>query len=188
RRDRRERADGARTDADRARGARDRAGPRGERRAQQGGPGDLHPAVAGDGDDRAHQRGALDRAAGRRGGAQRLSPRPRGPRGHYSPSPCPSVPHILLTAAHRTTGRDVVVHPQQPSQYVAPPRRRGVRRAVSGVVGRIANAIGLVVMPRVAGPLTMFVTAIGAVELEPLDADGGTIQSSAWSVYTLAVP
>lgn len=81
-----------------------------------------------------------------------------------------------------------MVHQQQPYQYVEPPRRRGVKRTVFGVLGIVANAVGLVVMPMVAGFLAIFVTAIGAVELEPLDADGGTIQSSTWSVYTLAVP
>ena len=81
-----------------------------------------------------------------------------------------------------------MVYQQQPYQYVEPPRRRGVKRTVFGVLGIIANAIGLVVMPMVAGFLAIFVTAFGAVELDPLDADGGTIESSTWSVYTIAVP
>lgn len=77
---------------------------------------------------------------------------------------------------------------QQPTAYVERPRRRGLKRTILGALGVFANAIGLFVMPFVAGSIALIVAGVGAMELEPLEADGGTIESSTWAVYSIAVP
>lgn len=77
---------------------------------------------------------------------------------------------------------------QQPYPYTERPRRRGLKRTIFGVLGLLANAVGLVVMPMIAGTIAIAVAGVGAMELEPLEADGGTIEASAWSIYSLAVP
>lgn len=77
---------------------------------------------------------------------------------------------------------------QQPYQYVERPRRRGLKRTIFGGLGILANAVGLVLMPIIASFIALMVTGVGAMELSPLEADGGTIESSTWSVYSIAVP
>ncbi|MDN5601182.1 MAG: hypothetical protein L0J57_07695 [Brachybacterium sp.] len=77
---------------------------------------------------------------------------------------------------------------QQPYQYAERPRRRGLKRTIFGVLGILANAVGLFVMPMIAGFIALMVSGLGAMELTALEADGGTIESSTWSVYSIAVP
>lgn len=76
-----------------------------------------------------------------------------------------------------------------PHGYYQPPRRkRGIKRTVFGGLGLIANAIGLVVMPILAGIIGAAIAGVGATDLEPVDPRGGTFTASSWSAYSLAVP
>ena len=59
-----------------------------------------------------------------------------------------------------------------PASYLAPQpprRRRGVKRLIFGILGIIANGIGLFVMPFIAGVIAVLITAIGATDLTPLE-------------------
>ena len=69
-----------------------------------------------------------------------------------------------------------------------PPRRRGVKRLVFGLLGILANGVGLFVMPFVAGFIALMIAGIGSMELTPLDPGGDSFEASSWSAYSLAVP
>jgi hypothetical protein len=70
----------------------------------------------------------------------------------------------------------------------APRKRRGVKRTIFGVLGLLANAIGLVVMPILAGIIGGVITYASNTELTPLDPQGTTIEASTWRMYAIAVP
>ncbi|MGO1284845.1 MAG: hypothetical protein ACTHWF_01575 [Brachybacterium sp.] len=77
----------------------------------------------------------------------------------------------------------------QPYGYTyTAPRKRGKKRLIFGILGLIANAIGLVVMPIVAGIIGTIVTVAGGADVTQLEPDGGSFQASSWSLYTVAVP
>lgn len=82
------------------------------------------------------------------------------------------------------------MYSQAPYGYAPPPRqRRGLKRTIVGVLGIIANAVGLVVMPVIAGIVGALIAVGGGdAELTPLDPDQGTFQATSWSIYTIAVP
>lgn len=70
----------------------------------------------------------------------------------------------------------------------APRRRRGVKRTIFGVLGLLANAVGLVVMPILAGIIGGLLTMSASSELTPLDPRGSTFEASTWRMYAIAVP
>lgn len=73
--------------------------------------------------------------------------------------------------------------------YLPPPRkRRGIKRLVFGILGIIANAIGLFVMPLVAGFIALMIAGVGSMELTPLDPDQARFEGSAMKAYSIAVP
>ncbi|MGP9680489.1 MULTISPECIES: hypothetical protein [unclassified Brachybacterium] len=73
--------------------------------------------------------------------------------------------------------------------YAPPPRRRrGVKRLVFGILGILANGVGLFVMPFVAAFIALMISGIGSMELTALDPGSDSFEASAWSSYTLAVP
>jgi hypothetical protein len=81
------------------------------------------------------------------------------------------------------------MHYPAPYAYSQPPRRRrGLKRTVFGGLGLLANAIGLVVMPFVAGFIALVVAALGSMEMTPLDAREATFQGSSSRIYTVTVP
>lgn len=79
---------------------------------------------------------------------------------------------------------------QAPYGYPQPPRKRhGLKRTIFGGLGIVANAIGLIVMPIIAGVVGAVIAVGGGdSELAPLDPDRGTFQATSWSIYTIAVP
>ncbi|MFC7463367.1 hypothetical protein [Brachybacterium sp. GCM10030252] len=72
--------------------------------------------------------------------------------------------------------------------YVPPPKKRGMKRIVFGILGIVANLIGLVVMPIIAGFVAAVIAGMGLLESEPLDPNGGTISTSSMNAYMIAVP
>lgn len=72
--------------------------------------------------------------------------------------------------------------------YAPPPRRRGLKRLIFGILGILANAIGLFVMPAIAAFIALMVSGLGSLELAPLDHESATFEASPWSAYSLAVP
>lgn len=73
--------------------------------------------------------------------------------------------------------------------YMPPPRkRRGIKRLVFGILGIIANAIGVFVMPVVAGFIALMISGVGSLALTPLGAEGGSFTATFWASYSIAVP
>lgn len=78
-----------------------------------------------------------------------------------------------------------------PASYLSPPpprRRRGVKRLIFGFLGIIANGIGLVVMPFVAGFFAVLITVIVATDLTPLEDGELTFDATYWGICSIAVP
>lgn len=73
-------------------------------------------------------------------------------------------------------------------QQAPPPKRRGVKRTVFGVIGLIANGIGLVVMPIVAGLIAAVISIAGATELTPLGPAATRVTAEVGTLYTIGVP
>ena len=69
-----------------------------------------------------------------------------------------------------------------------PPRKRGTKRIVFGALGILANAIGLVVMPIVAGIIGSLIAAMGMLDLTATSPQGGTVEASSMHVIMVAVP
>lgn len=72
--------------------------------------------------------------------------------------------------------------------YQPPPKKRGLKRIIFGILGIIANGIGLFVMPFVAFFIAAIIAAMGGMEVRELGSNGGTFQADAMSVYSVAVP
>lgn len=66
-------------------------------------------------------------------------------------------------------------------------RRRGLKRLIFGILGIIANAIGLFVLPFIA-VLGGAVVGLLGMTPAPLSPDGGTFETSAASIYYIAAP
>lgn len=84
---------------------------------------------------------------------------------------------------------------QQPQGYGqpygdAPPprRRRGLKRTIFGVLGILANGVGLVVMPFLVGMIGAVLTVGASQNLTALDPQHATIEGDSMRVYSLAVP
>lgn len=71
--------------------------------------------------------------------------------------------------------------------YQAPQKKRGLKRIIFGILGIIANGIGLVVMPIVAG---IIVTAFAVMSATPVSMGGSsaTFDASMTSLYYVSVP
>ena len=81
-----------------------------------------------------------------------------------------------------------MVHHQPYAHAYAAPRRRGKKRLIFGILGLVANAIGLVLMPIVAGFIGAVFTAAGGIGVAHLVPEGDSFEASGWSLYTIAVP
>lgn len=81
----------------------------------------------------------------------------------------------------------MVYHQPYDYTYTAP-RKRGRKRLIFGILGLVANAIGLVVMPMVAGFIGVLFTVAGGAEVAQLAPEGDSFEASSWSLYTIAVP
>lgn len=78
--------------------------------------------------------------------------------------------------------------PQYAGYSAAPPRKkRGMKRIIFGILGLVANAIGLVVMPFVAGILVAVVALLGATPA-PIGGSSGTVDVSATALTLVYVP
>lgn len=78
---------------------------------------------------------------------------------------------------------------QAPYGYALPPRRRrGVKRLIFGILGVLANGVGLFVMPVIAGFIALMISGFGSLELTPLDHESATFEASFWSSYSISVP
>lgn len=78
-----------------------------------------------------------------------------------------------------------------PASYLAPQpprRRRGVKRLIFGILGILANGIGIFVMPFVAGLIAVLITIIWATDLTPLENGELTFDAKYWGIYSIAVP
>jgi len=71
--------------------------------------------------------------------------------------------------------------------YRAPAKKRGLKRIIFGILGIIANLIGLIVMPVVAG---IVVAVIALLSASPVSIGGpsGTVQTTSSSLYFVYVP
>lgn len=72
--------------------------------------------------------------------------------------------------------------------YAPPPRKRGMKRIVFGALGILANAVGLVVMPIVAGIIGSLIAAMGMLDLTATSPQGGTVEAASMHVVMVAVP
>ncbi|EWS82061.1 hypothetical protein [Brachybacterium phenoliresistens] len=72
--------------------------------------------------------------------------------------------------------------------YGAPRKRKGIKRTIFGALGLIANAIGLVVMPVLAGIIAATITVGTGEGAIPLGPSGGTFTADTMSVHSIAVP
>lgn len=74
-------------------------------------------------------------------------------------------------------------------QYPVARKKRGMKRIVFGILGILANIVGLFVMPIIAGVVMALVAAMGAMGNEQdLDPAGGTIQMESTKTYIVYVP
>ena len=71
-------------------------------------------------------------------------------------------------------------------EQAPPPRRRGLKRTIFGMIGLILNAIGLFVMPFIAMLIAAVIAAAGMTP-EPLDPRGGTFTADGMGVNYLGV-
>lgn len=71
--------------------------------------------------------------------------------------------------------------------YQAPRKKRGLKRIIFGILGIIANGIGLLVMPFVAGVAVAVVALLTATPV-PLGGSTGTIEASSTSLHYVYVP
>lgn len=79
--------------------------------------------------------------------------------------------------------------PDPGAGYVmAPPRKRGTKRIVFGILGIVGNIVGLFVMPVVATGIAVVIAGVGSMDLEPVDPRGGTFTADSFGVYGIAVP
>lgn len=77
---------------------------------------------------------------------------------------------------------------QAPYGYMQEPRKkRGMKRIIFGILGIIANAIGLVVMPLIAG-VAVAVFALMSASPVSLGGPSGTFDASAASLHYVYVP
>ncbi|MGY5764022.1 hypothetical protein ACXET9_02320 [Brachybacterium sp. DNPG3] len=76
-----------------------------------------------------------------------------------------------------------------PNYGYAPPRRkRGMKRIVFGILGILANTVGLFLMPVIGGFIGIIMAAVGLLDLQPLSPDGGTFETSTTNLVTVWVP
>lgn len=72
-------------------------------------------------------------------------------------------------------------------QQAPPPRRRGMKRTIFGIIGLVLNAIGLFVMPIIAALVAAVIATTGMTP-EPIEPRGGTYTADGMSILYLAVP
>lgn len=72
-------------------------------------------------------------------------------------------------------------------QFEPPRRKRGLKRIIFGILGLLANAIGLVVMPFVAGVLVAVVALLGATPAT-IGGASGTVDASSTALTLVYVP
>lgn len=72
--------------------------------------------------------------------------------------------------------------------YGPPPKRRGMKRIIFGILGLIANGLGLILMPFLGGFIGIILAAVGMMDLEASSPDGGTFEMSLTKVVTVWVP
>lgn len=72
--------------------------------------------------------------------------------------------------------------------YQPPPKKRGLKRIIFGILGILGNGIGLFVMPVVGLFVAALIATIGGTEAQDLGSDGGSFQADSMSVYSIAVP
>lgn len=72
--------------------------------------------------------------------------------------------------------------------YQPPPKKRGLKRIIFGILGIIANGIGLFVMPFILFVIAAIVAGVGSNEVQNLGERGGSFQASGLSVYAVVVP
>lgn len=72
-------------------------------------------------------------------------------------------------------------------QYQPPRKKRGLKRIIFGILGIIANAIGLFVMPFVAAMILALVAVMGATP-ETLGGASGSFDATTTKVYYVYVP
>lgn len=71
--------------------------------------------------------------------------------------------------------------------YTPAPRKRGMKRIVFGILGILANGIGLIAMPMI-GAFVGAMFAVSGADSTALDPQGGTLETKAFSAYDLYVP
>lgn len=81
-----------------------------------------------------------------------------------------------------------MVYHQPYAHTYAAPRKRGRKRLIFGILGLVANAIGLVVMPLLAGFIGIVLTVAGGAAVAQLSPEGDSFEASGWTLYTIAVP
>ena len=80
-----------------------------------------------------------------------------------------------------------MAYAQSFGHYQPPPKKRGLKRIIFGILGIVANAIGLLVMPFIAG---IGVAVVALLTASPVSLGGpyGTFDASATSLHYAYVP